>query len=280
MATITMPGMLLTGNHAGRPAANTVGKGSLYACSTHSLVYQSDGSAWSTWLTATGASETLPATILDAKGDIIAATAADTASRLAVGADGTVLTAASGQSTGLQWATPTTAPIATISDTTRATDGTFDLTSIPGTYTHLQLVCLLRSARAGNNNDNISLRFNNDSGSNYDSQSQQGTASSNSASEAIGATSMTQLATVPAATSTANAAGIVIIEIPFYAVTTFSHNCYAYTSSTLAESTGNQRVIHGAGHWRSTAAITRITILTSNSANYLTGSRVILYGIN
>lgn len=55
---ITVPGMFLTGNHAGRPAANTVGKGSLYACSTHTLVYQSDGSSWSTWFTASSSSAT------------------------------------------------------------------------------------------------------------------------------------------------------------------------------------------------------------------------------
>ena len=56
-----------------------------------------------TWTTdATG----IPATILDAKGDIIAATAADTASRLAVGANNTVLTADSSTATGLKWATP------------------------------------------------------------------------------------------------------------------------------------------------------------------------------
>lgn len=44
--------------------------------------------------------------IADAKGDIIAATAADTVSRLAVGANNTVLTADSSTATGLKWATP------------------------------------------------------------------------------------------------------------------------------------------------------------------------------
>jgi hypothetical protein len=42
--------------------------------------------------------------IVDAKGDLIAATAADTPARLAVGANGTVLTADSAEATGLKWA--------------------------------------------------------------------------------------------------------------------------------------------------------------------------------
>ncbi len=47
----------------------------------------------------------VPKSIVDAKGDIIAATAADTVSRLAVGANNTVLTADSSTATGLKWAT-------------------------------------------------------------------------------------------------------------------------------------------------------------------------------
>jgi hypothetical protein len=44
--------------------------------------------------------------IVDAKGDIIAATAADSVSRLAVGSNNQVLTADSATATGLKWAAP------------------------------------------------------------------------------------------------------------------------------------------------------------------------------
>jgi len=43
---------LPTGDHASRPAASAVPQGTLYSCTTHSLIYQSDGtSAWTTWAT-------------------------------------------------------------------------------------------------------------------------------------------------------------------------------------------------------------------------------------
>lgn len=54
MAEITIPGMFLTGDHASRPAATAVGGGALYACSTHALIYQSDGASWTTWADLSG----------------------------------------------------------------------------------------------------------------------------------------------------------------------------------------------------------------------------------
>jgi len=46
------------------------------------------------------------ATAIDAKGDLVVGTGADTFSKLTVGANNTVLTADSAQATGLKWATP------------------------------------------------------------------------------------------------------------------------------------------------------------------------------
>lgn len=48
----TVAGILLFGNHAGRPASG-VSVGTLYACTTHGLVYQTTdtGATWVTWAT-------------------------------------------------------------------------------------------------------------------------------------------------------------------------------------------------------------------------------------
>lgn len=83
MPTITIPGMFLTGNHAGRPAASAVGSGAIYSCSTHSLLYQSDGSSWSTWANLAGTGLVDPMTT---RGDIIVRNSSNATARLGVGA--------------------------------------------------------------------------------------------------------------------------------------------------------------------------------------------------
>ena len=44
----TVPGILRPGTHSARPAATDVAAGTAYFCSTHKLIYQSDGSTWTT----------------------------------------------------------------------------------------------------------------------------------------------------------------------------------------------------------------------------------------
>jgi hypothetical protein len=64
------------------------------------------------------------ATAIDAKGDLIGGTGADTFSRLAVGANGTVLTADSAEATGLKWSAPVAVGVVTFVDQkTNGTDG-------------------------------------------------------------------------------------------------------------------------------------------------------------
>ncbi len=68
-----------------------------------------------TWVTTDDANAIQNA-IVDAKGDLIAATAADTPARLAVGTNGQVLTADSTAATGLKWATASTGDLVKITN--------------------------------------------------------------------------------------------------------------------------------------------------------------------
>ncbi len=62
-----------------------------------------------TWATPPDTTGSVAAdTIFDTKGDLVAATGADAAAKVAVGTNGQVLTADSTQSTGVHWATPST----------------------------------------------------------------------------------------------------------------------------------------------------------------------------
>lgn len=98
MAT-TFANHLLDGIHASRPAATAVPEGTLYACSDHRLIYQSDGAAWATWSDVSGST----GATLTTKGDLLTRDASALA-RLGVGANDTVLTADSATATGLKWA--------------------------------------------------------------------------------------------------------------------------------------------------------------------------------
>ena len=88
-----------------KPASPAAGAVRLYA--KNKKMYQVDEDGTETDLTAGGAGGSVATdAIWDAKGDLAAGTGADAAARLAVGANGTVLTADDTQATGVKWAAP------------------------------------------------------------------------------------------------------------------------------------------------------------------------------
>jgi hypothetical protein len=106
------------------------------------------------------------ATAIDAKGDLVAGTGADTFSKLTVGANNTVLTADSAEATGLKWATPTSASenfTLLNAGGTSLSGSTTTISSISGKGS-LMINILNASLNASGL---IGLRINTDSGNNY-----------------------------------------------------------------------------------------------------------------
>lgn len=91
-----------------------------------------------TWV-AQDDSNAIQNAIVDAKGDLITATAADTPARLAVGTNGYVLTADSGEATGIKWAASAAGGM-TLLSTTSLTGATTTISSISSSYVNLFLV--------------------------------------------------------------------------------------------------------------------------------------------
>ena len=151
-----MQGVLVFASAAARDAAITSPQEGQFAYTkdTNGLWYY-DGAAWvasgaagdiegvtaGTGISGGGTSGTVTitnsmATAIDAKGDLVAGTGADAFSRLAVGANDTVLTADSAQATGLKWATVSGGGL-TLLSTTSLSGSSTTISSISGAYVNL-----------------------------------------------------------------------------------------------------------------------------------------------
>jgi len=104
--------------------------------------------------------------IVDAKGDLISATANDTPARLAVGANDTVLTADSSTATGLKWAAPVSGGMTLLNTGgTALTTSTVTVNITSTGYTSLKIY--LKNVYGSNNAESTWMRINGDTGSNY-----------------------------------------------------------------------------------------------------------------
>jgi hypothetical protein len=148
---------------------------------------------------------------------------------------------------------------------------------VAGTANHLLIVLYLRS-NASSTNDNVGLRFNNDSSAiYYQGEVNSGNGSSPGASQQIGGTSM-HLVVVCAANAPANAFSPFTISVPQYAGTVGSKSANMSGGFQTGHGSGATQGSQQVGWWDSTAAITRIQIVAS-SGQFVAGSRMTIYGL-
>jgi hypothetical protein len=144
-------------------------------------------------------------------------------------------------------------------------------TSIPATYTHLQVRMLVRNTSTSNG---YNMRMNSDTGNNYARHYLYGTGSAAGAA-AVTSTSSMVLADAGISTSTSGVFGGSVCDILDYANT----NKYK-TIRTLGgfDNNGNGLISMDSGLWQNTAAVTTLTIFP-DAGNFAEYSQFALYGI-
>jgi len=216
-----------------------------------------------------------PKSTVTTKGDLVAATAASTPARLAVGTNGQVLTADSTASTGLAWATPSSGGMTLLQTiTANNTASAYTISSIAGTYKHI-LITGIGLQEAGSNDGSFSVRFNGDSGSNFCRYRH--TVSGTTWGENVGYTTQMEISGAMAQSGQgADAFGQVEIWIYDYANTATNKPMFALGSSFNASS---NKKCWSNGFWKNTAAITSITLTDTNAANFVAGTFRV-YGVS
>jgi len=158
-----------------------------------------------------------------------------------------------------------------------AAAASFDITAIPGKYKHLQIVASLRSTKTATF-DAVRIRFNNDSGTNYQNAIQYAVDGYNEMVEEEAATG--GYTEAMAASSPSGSFAACTVLIPDYASTVTTYKSFTSTSGGLKGATA-PHIVDAGGSWNSGgAAITRITLVPGTGPNFLAGSRVTVYGLN
>jgi hypothetical protein len=147
--------------------------------------------------------------------------------------------------------------------------------SIPQTFTHLQVRAISRTTRNDASVDGMYMRFNGDANGNYSYHWVQGNGSSASVVSGTNTTVITAAFNGADAQTTANVFSNSVWDVLDYTNT----NKYKTTKSVFAYNAdgGVGTVSLGSGNWRNTAAITSIPLFAEG--NFVANSHFGLYGI-
>ena len=157
--------------------------------------------------------------------------------------------------------------------------GIITFSSIPATYQHLQIRCLVKDVYTSGLVDSIYLRFNGTTGTLYGSHELDGNGSAAASSAISNANEIEIPKTIPDSNASfANIMGVAIIDIHDYASTTRNKTLRSFSGVDGNTASTNFRVNLTSGLWRSTAAINQITIHT-NIDRFTTTSTFALYVI-
>lgn len=145
---------------------------------------------------------------------------------------------------------------------------------IPGGYKHLLILIYARTSDAVINSSSI-MRFNNDSGANYDYCRMRNDNTTFTGTSDVAQTGV--ILRAPGDNVQAGSFGSTSVFVPAYLDTT-GQKTLEGTGGVLDSSAANCSVVSVSARWRSTAAITRISIIPG-TGNFRAGSRMTIYGV-
>ena len=168
--------------------------------------------------------------------------------------------------------------IATVEAT--GSSSSLEFTSIPQTYTNLMILGSVR-VTTGSGGTGLSIRFNSDSGSNYNTLIYQfeRSGSSSGTTDLIGSASANKMYSdvAPDSAYSANVFNASIMDIPNYSSTSEYKHLISQAMSPFTTGLTSYQW-HFTNGWMSTAAITTITISTNSGQSISGGSSYSLYG--
>jgi hypothetical protein len=152
--------------------------------------------------------------------------------------------------------------------------GSAGTSAFDGTYRVLEIWMVARTDEAATVDVALDIRFNNDSGGNYDNQTERAIDTSVAGAASVSQTSLP--INSHGAGGGASYPSVTHITIPAYAATTFFKVGDAL-GSRPDSSTGNNRVDLRHFAWKNTAAITRVSLAARTTNKMKVGSRLMVY---